>query len=94
MNILTLLMTLSFIFAQTVEIKLPEFSREVQEQGSKKDNQPSDLCTVAQEGGANSGLSCGTDKKVPGKKAPLGKLGNENSQYAQDKLREDNSKRR
>ena len=92
---LLIILSASLSWSQGVEFEIPMFSKKVREQGVKE-KPKTENCTVdsvSQQNG-NASVSCGTSKPEEFKKPNLGELGADNSQMAQDKVRQHQNKTR
>ncbi len=87
MKALILLLFFSMSSAQMVEIKFPEFSEKVKEQGRVEKAKASEHCSTSNVDGSTAEVTCGTEKQNPVKPVKLGELGDDNSNYAQDQVR-------
>ncbi len=80
-----ILISLFFVFpafGNMVEFEFPIFNKKVQEQAKGDLADSDEHCTVDQQGGQNSSITCSTDKNPK----PQRDLGDESSQFARDEI--------
>lgn len=90
----TILIALSSLFAAPVEMKMPEFSNKVRNQGTDDSLNKGECSVIKSEDGKTSTLTCGENVSASATNTQVRDLGEESSPYAQEQMNKARRERR